>query len=376
MTDKQDSVLFHQIKAKKGSIGHIQLNSPKSLNSLTLDMIQALFTQLNEWQNDEHIVLVVIEGAGERAFCAGGDVQKLYHSAISTPGGPCDYAEQFFCEEYQLNYLIHTYKKPIACIGHGFVMGGGLGLFAGASHRVVTQTSKIAMPEISIGLFPDVGGTYFLNRIPYGLGIFFALTGASINANDALHLGLADHYVSEIDVGHLLKQISQTAWQSDASKNHSRLTSLLNKLSSTHQELEQQVPSELIPHQSEIEAACKAGALGDIVAALNQVHHDSAWLANAIQKMNSGSQLSALLIFEQLRRYRYAELKQAFESELVLATNIVRFPEFAEGVRALLIEKDQNPNWKFAHFSHVPASLMEHFFTPPWDVNPLYEKLK
>lgn len=375
MTTKSSQILTDEIESKKGKIGHLTLNAPKALNSLSLEMIQAAYQQLTQWAEDDSIACILLDGAGEKGFCAGGDVQKLYQSAIDNPGGPCVYAEQFFVEEYQLDYLLHSYQKPVICIGSGIVMGGGLGLMQGASHKVVSEKSRIAMPEITIGLFPDVGATRFLNDLPQGLGLFFALTGASINASDALSLGLADHYIEASDTNNFVQKLKEISWTKDASKNAERITSLLAEHALSEEERLHKVPSELVSCQEQIEIACRSGALGDVMSALDNIDNDSVWLKKSIQTLHKGSPLSALLIFEQLRRHRYVTQKEAFEVDLVLATNCVRYPEFAEGVRALLIDKDQKPKWAFDHFSHVPASVMESFFTPPWEQNPLNERL-
>ena len=371
MTTKSSQILTKEITAKKGKVGHLTLNAPKALNSLSLEMIQAAFQQLTQWAEDDSIACILLDGAGDKGFCAGGDVQKLYQSAIDNPGGPCDYAEQFFVEEYQLDYLLHSFPKPVICIGSGIVMGGGLGLMQGASHKVVSENSRIAMPEVTIGLFPDVGATRFLNDLPQGLGLFFALTGASINASDALSLELADHYVQTSDLGKLIQKLEECSWTKDVSKNAERITALLAELEIPEDERLQATPSELAACREQIENACRRGALGDVINALNNIDNDSVWLKKAMQTLHHGSPLSALLIFEQLRRHRYVSQKEAFEVDLVLATNCVRYPEFAEGVRALLIDKDKKPKWEFKHFSHVPASVMESFFTPPWEHNPL-----
>lgn len=375
MTTTSSQILAEEIASKKGKVGHLTLNAPKALNSLSLEMIQAAFQQLTQWATDDAIACVLLDGAGDKGFCAGGDVQKLYQSAIDNPGGPCDYAEQFFVEEYQLDYLLHSYPKPVICIGSGIVMGGGLGLMQGASHRVVSEKSRIAMPEITIGLFPDVGATRFLNDLPQGLGLFFALTGASINASDALSLGLADHYVEMSEMDNIIQKLKESSWTKDANKNSERVTSLLADFSVPEDARLNTIPSELANCREEIENACRRGALGDVIAALDTIDSDSVWLKKSIQTMHNGSPLSALLIFEQLRRYRYISQQEAFEVDLVLATNCVRYPEFAEGVRALLIDKDKKPKWGFKHFSHVPASVMELFFTPPWEQNPLSNRL-
>ena len=378
MTDKSSSVIIETLDAKKLKIGVMTLNAEKTLNSLNLEMVRIISAQLKTWASDDSISVVILKGAGKKAFCAGGDVQQLYQSAIQTPGGPCDYAESFFLEEYRLNYQIHRYQKPVICLGSGIVMGGGLGLMAGASHRVASDTTRISMPEITIGLFPDVGGTWFLNKMPRGLGIFFALSGASINANDALYTGLADVVVPAKQQEDLIPKLLEQSWSHSIDENHTLATSVLNALAMSTHTLNQEFPSEVQAHLNFLENACQQTSLGEIKAALlapPAQDQDSKWITRALSTMESGSPLSSLIIFEQLKRYRYASLELVFESELSLATNCVRHPEFAEGVRALLIDKDNNPQWKYAHFSEIPSSLFDQFFAAPWPVNPFTESL-
>lgn len=362
--------------AKQGQLGIITLNSPKTLNSLTLEMVRSLRETLEHWRDDEHIAAIVLQGNGEKAFCAGGDVQKLYQSAIDQPGGPCEYAETFFFEEYQLNYLIHVYPKPIICLGRGITMGGGLGLMAGASHRVATETTRIAMPEITIGLFPDVGGTWFLNRMPNGLGNFFALTGASINALDAMTLGLANATIANADLEKIETALTAESWSDTNAENHAITSRVLQELTCPRPLLEQSCPSEINAILDSLSQVSQQNCLGELIARLESIEHEGKWFDKARSSLKHGSPLSSLLIFEQLKRFRFADLKSVFESELILATNTVRYPEFAEGIRALLIEKDNQPNWQFSHFSAVSSGLLESFFTPPWPVNPLQAALQ
>ncbi|MAD21828.1 MAG: enoyl-CoA hydratase, partial [Halomonas sp.] len=188
-------VLFEEHTTQDGHvIGEITLNAERSLNALTLEMIEEILPRLNQWQSDERVVAVLLDSAGEKAFCAGGDVVNLY-KAIQGEGA-ADFPERFFENEYRLDYQLHTFPKPVICWGNGIVMGGGMGLLSGSSHRIVTETSRLAMPEVTIGLYPDVGASWFLNRLPGGAGRFLAMTGGQINAPDAVHLGLADRAIA------------------------------------------------------------------------------------------------------------------------------------------------------------------------------------
>ena len=367
-----NSVIISELKASTGKIGILELNAEKTLNSLTLSMVNTLSEQLTAWETDENIALIILMGSGKKAFCAGGDVQELYQSAIESPGGPCTQGETFFKNEYQLNYQIHTYAKPIVCLGNGIVMGGGLGLMAGASHRIATETTRIAMPEITIGLFPDVGGTYFLNQMPYNFGVFFALTGASINARDAVYSRLADHVIPWSSHKKLLKNLQKVDWSiSDIQENHRIIDQKVDELAINELELHAMMVSEIQVHHKLLETICLHSSLAEVIKEINEFNEDNAWFKRAQAAIAHGSPLSSVIIYEQLRRHRHSDLKTVFLSEYQLATNVIRYPEFAEGVRALLIDKDKSPKWQFKHFSEIPCKLLESFFTPPWDMNPL-----
>lgn len=178
-------------------IGIATLNAPQTLNALSLPMIEVLDEQLTIWANDPDIVCVLLRGTGPKAFCAGGEVRSLAEACRHHPGEVPPLAAHFFAAEYRLDYRLHTYPKPLLCWGHGHVLGGGMGLLQGSSVRIVTPSSRLAMPEISIGLYPDVGASWFLARLPGKLGLFLGLTGAPINARDALDLGLADRLLGK-----------------------------------------------------------------------------------------------------------------------------------------------------------------------------------
>ncbi|MDX1735964.1 MAG: enoyl-CoA hydratase/isomerase family protein, partial [Halioglobus sp.] len=224
-------ILFEELPAGTRKLGRVTLSVPATLNSLTLEMVDLLQQQLDAWRGDDAIAAVFIDGAGEKAFCAGGDVQALHRSATETPGGPCEYAEAFFTREYRMNYTLHTYPKPLVCWGHGIVMGGGLGVMAGCSHRVVTEKTRIAMPEVTIALFPDVGGTWFLNHMPGRSGQFLALTGASINAADAIYCGIADRFIGSDSKDDVLEQLLRQEWQAQAASNHALTRHVLRPFS-------------------------------------------------------------------------------------------------------------------------------------------------
>ena len=191
-------VLFEEKRAVGGRrVAFATLNAEKSLNALSIGMIRLLYAQLQRWEADPEICCIVLQGAGGKAFCPGGNLRNIYQSMLEYPGPEINnpVAGAFFAEEYRLDYIIHTCSKPLLCWGHGIVMGAGIGLMNGASHRVVTEGSRLAMPENTIGLYPDVGGSWFLNRMPGRSGLYLSLTCAPMNAADALFLDLGDFFI-------------------------------------------------------------------------------------------------------------------------------------------------------------------------------------
>ena len=362
-------ILFEELPCGTRKLGRATLSVPGTLNSLTLEMVDLLQAQLDSWRDNDEIAAVFIDGAGEKAFCAGGDVQALHKSATETPGGPCDYAETFFAREYRMNYTLHTYPKPLICWGHGIVMGGGLGVMAGCSHRIVTEKTRIAMPEVTIALFPDVGGTWFLNHMPGKSGQFLALTGASINAADAIYCGIADRFISSERKEEVVEQLLRQEWQVDAASNHALARHVLRPFS--EQSLGQCPGGQVEPHLSSINSLCDGDGIHEIIDNIVSLQTQDPWLVKAKESLAHGSPLAALWIYQQLLNNRHSSLKEVFQSEIQLATNIIRHPEFAEGVRALLIDKDRSPSWQFKASRDVPADVMKSFFTAPWDENPL-----
>lgn len=368
-----DCVLFEEVVSQSGKvIGVATLNSEKSLNALSLAMVERLLPKLNEWQTREDIAVVVLQGAGEKAFCAGGDVVQLYDSAVTAGKGVySEKVEEFFTQEYRLDYIIHTYEKPILVWGHGIVMGGGLGLFAGASHRVVTEKSRIAMPEITIGLYPDVGGTYFLNKMPDGCGLFLGLTGASINATDAKYIRLADFAICHNQKSTVIDKLAEVKWGDTQVLNHQKLSDVLV---SFEQKAKDEMPASNLAHHNNFmkELNNFEHATGAVAAILSHKSDDK-WFTKAQSSLSHGSSLSAQIVFKQLQMGKSLSLEQVFRLELSLSCHCAAIGEFAEGVRALLIEKDQNPNWMFETVHDVDEILLQRMFTSIWqdDSHPL-----
>lgn len=358
-------VLFSELTAANNKrIAIAKLNSPKSLNALSLDMVSLLTPQLQKWHQDDDIAMVIIEGEGGKAFCAGGDVVDLYHACKRQGDGFAPEVENFFAAEYQLDYLIHTFNKPIMVWGNGFVMGGGLGLMAGASHKVATNSSRIAMPEITIGLYPDVGGSYFLNRMPAGYGLFLGLTAAWLNANDAKFVGLADHTINDESKATLYDSLLKVNWGNTAALNHQKLTDLLN-----NQQLidEDSMPaSNLHQHKELITALADCQSASAAVAMILDDKSSDKWMLKAQQTLAHGSALTAAIVFRQLELGQTLSLSQCFQLELGLSVQCSAIGEFAEGVRALLIDKDGQPSWKYQTIHDVDETHVDKMFSSPW----------
>ncbi|WP_100657420.1 enoyl-CoA hydratase/isomerase family protein [Alteromonas flava] len=369
----EQSVICKTIAAQQGAqIGYIQLNKPQALNAIDLSMVRRIDAQLVEWQSDPDVVCVVLDSQGEKAFCAGGDIVSMYNAMREEPDKTPAFLEDFFNFEYQLDYRIHTYEKPIIVWGQGIVMGGGLGLFNGASHRVVTASSRIAMPEITIGLYPDVGGSWFLNRMPGKVGLFLGLTGASINATDALYSGLANFYVGDYSCEDCLAALTRQPWpEQRETKNATReMHSITSDVLLTLHNISQGSEPEgfLAAMQTTIDDVCGKETLPEIVDAVLKLDAgENKWLAKAQKSLANGSPITAHIVFHQLQRGADMTLADCFRMELDLSCRCGSFGEFAEGVRALLIDKDMQPQWRFTSVADVPMETIQWFFTSPWD---------
>jgi len=366
-------VLFNELNCTNGMrIGVATLNAPKTLNGLSLEMTRLLANQIELWATDPAIACLILKGAGDRAFCAGGDLHALHHSMLSNVGKAAienSHAGTFFAEEYALDYRLHTFPKPILVWGDGIVMGGGMGLMMGASHRVVTETSRLAMPEISIGLFPDVGGTWMLNRLPGKTGLFMGLTGAQIGAADALFAGMADYHLARETWPALLEQLSNQPWsQSGAQSNNTNdalLDGVLAKLSTTPAI----AMGPLQQHLSLIHTCCAGSDLNKIVAALVALsEHSDPWLQRAAKTLAAGSPGSARLTYTLLKRVKHLSLADAYRFEWVAGLMCASHGDFAEGIRALLIDKDKQPKWNPATLNEATEAWVEKFFTLPFAV--------
>ena len=353
-------VHFQVLRTASGHVfGRATLNAPGTLNALSLAMVDLLDPQLAAWAADPAVAGVVLDATGDKAFCAGGDVVGLYHAIRATPAGQIPaHAAAFFEREYRLDHSIHTYPKPLLCWGHGIVMGGGLGLMAGASHRVATPRTRIAMPEIGIGLYPDVGGSAILPRLPGRSGLFLALTGAPLQAGDARFAGLADVVLRHEDHAALLHALSGASWQGERDADAAQLDHLLQRLAHGVDV----PPSPLRHHQARIDAVLDRDRLADCAPRLAALAGDAdPWLAQAAAGFAKGSPTSAFLGWEMQRRAPHLSLADVFRLEWQASVGCCMHHDFAEGVRALLVDKDRRPQWQPATLDEVtPAFIDEH----------------
>jgi enoyl-CoA hydratase/carnithine racemase len=347
-----DTSAPHVLGDVRNHIGYLTLNRPAGLNALTLDMVRTLQRYLNTWAGDEHVHAVLLCGAGEKGFCAGGDIRALYDSHKA--GGALH--EAFFSEEYALDLCLHHYRKPVVALMDGYTLGGGMGLAQAADLRIVTERSRLAMPEVAIGYFPDVGGSYFLPRIPGELGIYLGVTGVQIDAADALYCGLADWYLSSSKIAALMDRLDKLEWTEYPLKD---LQSALAK-----------VGVQTLPNPS-LDALRPAidhfFALPDVASMIEQLHqvtvaNSHEWAERTATLMQGRSPLAMSVTLEMLRRGRRLSLEDCFAMELHLDRKWFEHGDLIEGVRAMIVDKDKQPKWNPPSLALVTPERVEQFF--------------
>jgi enoyl-CoA hydratase/carnithine racemase len=365
MNSLESPVLFETWPTSNAGvfIGVATLNRPKQLNAITLEMCELLLKQLRQWSSDTSIASVVLKGGGEKGFSAGGDVAQVIRHVKSELASNAErfvYGDLFFTVEYELDLLIHKYPKPMISYSHGVCMGGGMGLVAGASHRIVSDRSKIAMPEIHIGLFPDVGGGYFLNRVPGGAGTLMALTGMIINEADALFAELADYFVPQEEIIETWEKIKALAWSTNAVTNRELLTDCLLSL---HRKYHLGLPlSNLRQYFDAIRFISKQSTVEKIRDALVAAAAEDPFFEPMAKNLTNGSPTAAKVTMAYLQRCKTLSIEDVLKLDLVLAKQYQRNHDFPEGVRALLIDKDKKPLWSPASFDQVSDELVEGHF--------------
>jgi enoyl-CoA hydratase/carnithine racemase len=372
-----DLLLLREFPTRSGlKIGHGTLNAEKTINSLNFGIVRPLQQALAAWAADTQVACVVLHGAGRRVFCAGGDLRFLREGSLAYPGpGPTPQMETFMSEQqYRLDYTIQRYPKPILVWGDGVVMGGGLSMFVGASHRVVTETSRLAMPEVGIGLFPDAAASWFLQRGRGRIGLFLALTGTVMNAADALFMGLADFVIRSESRAVVLEQIRQLELTGDPENDAATLSLLLTTHAQNAEQL--RLSSRIEEHASVIEWIMKLSSFTAVRSAISTYVGSAPWLQAAAKSHLAASPTSVALVWEVFRRARHMSLAEALRLDLGVVLQCYARPDFAEGVRALVIDKDRRPRWTPATPGEVTAQwIEEHFALRPWanaeGINPL-----
>lgn len=321
-------------------LGLLMLNAAKAMNAVDLDMVNRLDQQLKRWSKDSQVVAVFLHGAGDKAFCAGGDIRKLYDSMKAQGEEHLKYADAFFTGEYAKNYHVHQFSKPLIAWGNGFVMGGGLGLFIGANHRVGTETLKLAWPEIRIGLFPDVAGSWYLPRLPKPYGHWMALSGSHFNAQDSKTLGLTQYSLAHSQQEAVISGLKSLNFTGNNAQNHGLVRALLRSLEGAPMP-----DSELHAAQAELELLFHSLDLKDIDTAFRAYQGENPWLKQGIANYLNGCPATAHVIMRQLAFGGSMSLKEVVEWELKLAKQAVRHSDFAEGIRAMVVDKDFKPQW-------------------------------
>ncbi|MNJ06109.1 putative enoyl-CoA hydratase echA8 [compost metagenome] len=336
----------------RNHIGHLTLNRPAGLNALTLDMVRQLQQQLDAWAADPQVQAVVLRGEGPKGFCAGGDIRSLYESYKAGDSLHRD----FFVEEYALDLCIHHYRKPILALMDGFTLGGGMGLAQGAELRVVTERSRLAMPEVGIGYFPDVGGSYFLSRVPGELGTYLGVTGVQIGAADALYCGLADWYLDSGKLSLLDERLDELNVGDHPLKD---LQGLLAKLGT--QTLDDAPLARLRPAIDHFFALPDVSSIVEQLRAVT-VADSHEWALKTADLLDTRSPLAMAVTLEMLRRGRHLSLEDCFAMELHLDQQWFDHGDLIEGVRALIIDKDKQPRWNPTVLADLNRSRVNQFF--------------
>ena len=310
---------------KTGRTGRITLTRPKALNALSYAMCMEIDAALKTWANDDDVAMLVIDAEGDKAFCAGGDIQEMYDTGKA---GDFDYGRRFWRDEYRMNARMHEFPKPVASFLQGFTMGGGVGVGCHGSHRVVGETAQIAMPECGIGLVPDVGGSLILAQAPGRLGEYLGLTAARMGPGDAILAGFADYYIPEHDWPGLIAELEQTGdWN------------LIDEWASTPP------PAQLEKMAPEIDATFGGETLRDILNALDNAGTEFA--AKAKKQLSRNCPLSMGCAVQMIHRLRgpAATIRRALETEYRFTYRCMEHGDFIEGIRAAIIDKDRNPQW-------------------------------
>jgi len=332
-------------------LGLITLNRPKALNALNAAMLRLMHQTLHDWETDHAVQVVLVQGAGEKAFCAGGDIRGVYESLSSGN----DHHTDFFHDEYALNEYIYTYPKPYIALMHGYTMGGGMGIAQGARFRVLTERSKIAMPEVAIGYFPDVGASHFLAQCPGSIGDYLAVTGMTLDCEDALYAKLADWILPSHEIDQFRVALEKLDPHKDTTQ---QIIQILTQLSARNMPLNPALEAK----QKVIDAIFSLDSVTEIMAELEQKKSpDAPWIAETLELMHKRSPLGMVGACAAIKNGKSLSISACFQMENALSECWLPLGEFEEGIRALIIDKDQSPQWIFSLTELTPEKMQELF---------------
>lgn len=345
----------------RGHLGIITLNRPEAMNALTQLMCESVHIQLDEWASDDDVAQVLVRGAGDRGLCAGGDVVSVYHDMVAlqpedggallpegTPSYRADFpAEDFWAAEYRMNLTIAEFPKPYIALMDGLVLGGGIGVSAHGSHRIVTERSRVGMPETTIGYCPDVGGTHLLARAPDALGMYAGLLGVHLGSADAIRLGLADVCTDSSSVEELISGLAEEP-----------VEAVLSEFTT------EPGPARLQKCAGWIRQAFSAPDVEQILAELEELAGDVPEAGEAAEQLRSKSPISLKVAHRAISRAADLALRGALLQEYTVAVHMLRSRDFREGLRAQLIDKDRAPAWALGSLSEVDEELVDHYFSP------------
>lgn len=336
----------------RNHVGWITLDRPEKLNALSYEMIKELHQQLILWKDQNDVYFICLEGSGEKAFSAGGDVVHLYEKKDNQI---LDYAYDFFYTEYCMNMLMHLYPKPIVTYMNGIVMGGGVGVAVAGSHRIVNEKTQWAMPEMNIGLYPDVGGSFFLNRAPGHLGRYLALTSKSIKPMDVLHINAADYYMKSQQWTKLKALFHIFEWSEN-------VTAELEYLITQHESIIDS-GSELETMQEIIDEYFKYDSVEEI---MNSLKSSDEWGKKTHDLLSQKSPSSLKVTLEQIIRGKSLDIRECLMMELNMSMNFMKNHDFFEGVRAVLVDKDKTPLWKPIGLEDISSEAVNDYFEYDW----------
>ncbi|MDA8561719.1 enoyl-CoA hydratase/isomerase family protein [Gammaproteobacteria bacterium] len=341
-----NDILFEEIKGYKGNIGLITLNRPKALNALNHSMYNALSYNLKIWEGQPSIKAVLIKSSSSKAFCAGGDIKSVYERTFSGDNN----VEQFFVDEYSINRLVFHYPKPYIALLDGITMGGGAGVSLHGSHCIATENMSFAMPETSIGFFPDVGGSYFLSRIPNKIGVYLGLTGCKISYKDAYHIGLINYIISS----NMQVELMQELLDSEI-PNMQSVTKIITNYIITPP------PSDLMNYKDEIFKCFSHKSIEKIFYSLGV---SSEWSQNILALLKTKSPLSLKVTLEELKKGEFLDFDACMSIEYKIMHEFLKSNDLFEGIRALIIDKDKNPQWQPNSISEINDNyILNTFFT-------------